>query len=92
MNQGNENRTVRESPGGPAVEKPPAMQGTRVGSLVWEEPTCHGAVKPGHQSWGSAMREATPVSSLRPATREQPLLAAIRGRLCTAAKTQHSQK
>ena len=27
------------------------MQGTLVGSLVWEDPTCHGAAKHGHRNY-----------------------------------------
>ena len=33
--------------GGAVVKNPPANEGeTRVGSLVWEDPTCSGATKP----------------------------------------------
>ena len=32
------------------------MQGTRVRALVWEDPTCHGAAKPGsHNYWACAL-------------------------------------
>ena len=27
------------------------MQGTWVRALVWEDPTCHGATKPGHYNY-----------------------------------------
>ena len=33
-------------PGGAVVKNPPAMQGTRVRALVWEDSTCRGATKP----------------------------------------------
>ena len=33
-------------PGGAVVENLPAMQGTRVRALVWEDPTCRGATRP----------------------------------------------
>ena len=33
-------------PGVAVVKNPPAMQGTWVQALVWEDPTCHGATKP----------------------------------------------
>ena len=33
-------------PGGAVVESLPAMQGTQVRALVWEDPTCHGATRP----------------------------------------------
>ena len=42
----------RDFPGGPAVKNPLSMQGTRVRSLVWEDPTCCGTTKPVcHSSW-----------------------------------------
>ena len=64
------------------------MQGTRVRSLVWEDGTCCGAMKPvrhGYRAWapwslGSTAREATAVRRPRSAAREQPLLAATRAR------------
>ena len=46
---------IRDFPGGPAVKNLPAMQGTRVLSLVWEDSTCCGATKPeGHSYWAWA--------------------------------------
>ena len=36
----------RGFPGGAVVKNLPAMQGTRVQALVWEDPTCRGAAKP----------------------------------------------
>ena len=33
-------------PGGAVVKNLPASAGERVQSLVWEDPTCHGATKP----------------------------------------------
>ena len=82
------------------------MQGTRVRALVGEDPTCCGPTKPVcHNYWACALE---PVSHnywahepqllkptlLEPAHRneEQPLLAATRESLCTATKTQCSQK
>ena len=36
------------------------MQGTRVQSLVWEDPTCHRATKPvRHNSWACALEPAS---------------------------------
>ena len=36
------------------------MQGTRVRSLVWEDPTCHGATKPVHHNyWACALEPAS---------------------------------
>ena len=36
------------------------MQGTRVGVLVWEDPTCHGATKPMHHNyWACALEPAS---------------------------------
>ena len=33
------------------------MQGTQVSSLVWEDPTCHGATKPMHRNyWGRELQ------------------------------------
>ena len=41
----NQNTEHWDFPGGPLVRKPPAYAGTRVRSLVWEDPTCGGATK-----------------------------------------------
>ena len=57
------------------------MQGTRVQSLVWEDPTCHEATKPVRRNYGGSAgpracalptSEITARRSLRTATREQP--------------------
>ena len=37
---------LKSFPGGAVVESLPAMQGTRVRALVWEDPTCCGATRP----------------------------------------------
>ena len=43
-------------PGGAVVKNPPAMQGTRVQTLVREDPTCRGATKPmRHNYWVCAL-------------------------------------
>ena len=39
-------KNIRDFLGGPVVKISPAMQGTRVASLGWEDSTCHGATKP----------------------------------------------
>ena len=41
-----EKNTLVRFPGDAVVKNPPAMQGTWVRALVWEDPTCHGAAKP----------------------------------------------
>ena len=74
------------------------IQGTRVQSLVWEDPTCGGAAKPiRHNSWSlhtkslcSAAREATAVRSLGTAMKSSPTHHDWR-KACTAAKTPCSQ-
>ena len=38
------NKMYRDFPGGTVVKNPPAN--AWVPSLVWEDPTCHGAAKP----------------------------------------------
>ena len=37
-------------PAGPVLRICPPVQGTKVPSLVWEDPTCHGATKALHHS------------------------------------------
>ena len=39
-------RSLLDFPGGAVVKNCLPMQGTRVRSLVWEDPTCCGATKP----------------------------------------------
>ena len=83
------------------------MQGTRVWSLVWEDPTCHRATKPVHhnywalctQSLCSAAREATTRRSLHTATRatrEYPFLplekARVQQQRPSTAKTKQTNK
>ena len=47
------------------------MQGTRVQSLLWEDPTCCGATKPVHNYWACALGPAKPqLLSLCAATTE----------------------
>ena len=41
----------RGFPGGAVVENRLPMQGTRVRALVQEDPTCHGAAKPGRHNY-----------------------------------------
>ena len=53
------------------------MQGTQVRTLVWEDPTCHGATKPMcHNYWSpcSTTREATAMRSLCTATKSSSCL------------------
>ena len=38
-------------PGGPVVKNPPVSVGTQVQSMVWEDPTCHGATRPSCHSY-----------------------------------------
>ena len=59
------------------VKNWPAMQETRVGSLIWEDPTCLGATKPlPHNYWACALepgaftKEATTIRLRCTATRE----------------------
>ena len=39
-------RSLGDFPGGPVVKNRLPMQGIWVPSLVWEDPTCQGTVKP----------------------------------------------
>ena len=49
-------------PGGQVVKNQPAMQGTGLRSLVWEDPTCLGATKPmSHNYWGHVLQLRKPV-------------------------------
>ena len=51
-----QNSSAGGFPGGPVVKNPSPMQDTRVRSLVWEDPTCQGATKPGHHNcWACAL-------------------------------------
>ena len=48
-------RSLLDFPGGAVVKNCLPMQGTRVRSLVWEDPTCCGATKPmSHNYWAHA--------------------------------------
>ena len=47
---------MKDFPGGPVVKNHLPVQGTRVPSLIGEDPTCHGATKPlHHNSWACAL-------------------------------------
>ena len=46
-------------PGGSVVKNPPAMQGTWVGALVQEDPTCHRATKPVRRNYWACALEPT---------------------------------
>ena len=50
-----EYKTILDFAGGPVVCMP--MQGTRVGSLIQEDLTCHGATEPRHQSFSACALE-----------------------------------
>ena len=75
------------------------MQGTRVRSLVWEDPTCHRATKPvSHKYWARvprarALQQEKPLQweARAPQLRVAPL-AATRESPRAATETQHSQK
>ena len=73
------------------------MLGTRVRSLVQEDPTCRGAIQPVSPPALTTepvflSREATAMRSLCTAAREETPLAATKESLLTAMKTQSSQK
>ena len=38
-------------PGGTVVKNPSANAGDTGSALVWEDPTCHGAMKPVHHNY-----------------------------------------
>ena len=44
---------MQDLPGGPVLKNPPVHVGKQVWSLVWEDPTCHGAVKSAHHNYWS---------------------------------------
>ena len=44
-------------PGGSAIKNLLANAGNRVGSLIWEGPTCHRATKPVHHSYRACALE-----------------------------------
>ena len=76
------------------------MQGTRVWALVREDPTCRGATKPVcHNYWACALEPKCHNYWEKPLQWEAHKLqwrvaplAATRESLCTAMKTEHSQK
>ena len=78
------------------------VQGTRVQTLVQEDPTCRGGTKPmRHNYWArvpqllsprSATGEATAMRSLHTTTKSSPLSPQLEKSPRTAAKTEHSQK
>ena len=80
------------------------MQMFWVQSLVWEDPTCHGATKPVHYSYGTHMpqqmsphsracapQQEKPVRSPRTTTKSSPCSSKLEKAL-TAVKIQCSQK
>ena len=83
------------------------MQGARVWSLVWEDPTCHGAAKPVRHNYWAHVPQLLKPTHLEPMlhnkrshrneklahhNEEQPPLTATRESPHTATKTQRSQK
>ena len=36
---------IKDFTGGPGVKNSPNSEGDKIQSLVWEDPTCHGAAK-----------------------------------------------
>ena len=76
------------------------MQGTRVRSLVWEDPTCRGATKAMRHNYWAHVPQLLKPAHLEPMlhnkrshrNEEKPPLAATRESPHTATKTQRSQK
>ena len=74
------------------------MQVTRVRALVWEDPTCRGAVRPvSHNYWACASgacapQQESPRQWEARAPQEWPPLAATRESPRIETKTQHSHK
>ena len=83
------------------------MHGTRVQSLVWEDPTCRGATKPVRHNYLAHAPQLLKPARLEPvlhnnrrhrnekpahSNEERPPLAATRESPRAATKTQHSQK
>ena len=66
------------------------VQGTGVGSLGQEDPTCHGGTKPGNHNYRSP--HAQSLCSATRATTMKSVNAATRESVCAAAKTQNSHK
>ena len=63
-------------PGGPVIKNPPAMQGTQVPSLVWEDHTCHGASEPTSHNYRAPTLESRNLEEKPPSLRSpaQPKL------------------
>ena len=59
-------------PGGAVVKNPPAMQGTWVQALVWEDPICRRATKPTHTTTEPALQSPQPTTT-EPACLERVL-------------------
>ena len=56
-------------PGSPVVKNSPANAGTRIQSLVQEDPTRHGATKPAHHNYRARALEPESHSHWRPCAR-----------------------
>ena len=75
-------RELRPLLGDLVVKDPPHnMQGTLVGSLAWEDPTCREPVSTTREA--SAMRDPRPTAA---STRQS------QGKACAAMQAQHSRK
>ena len=82
----------RGFPSGPVGKNPPANAGTRVGSLVQEDPTCLGATRRVCRNYGAPVPQrpcakaggASATSAWRSPSELE--------KTCTATKTQLSQK
>ena len=89
-------------PSGSMVKTPPASVGRRrVGSSVWEDPTCPGATEPVHSYGACALKPrsrnwAHLPQLLKPVCRRTCVpkweASAMRREACAATKTQHIQK
>ena len=93
-----EKYTLTDFPGGPMVKSPLPMQGTGVRSLVWENPTCHGATQPVHNYWSPCLEPVLHNNrshfNEKPAhhNQEQPSLTTTRESPRAGKKTQCCQK
>ena len=58
-------------PGGTVDKNPLAMQGTQVRSMVQEDSTCHGAMKPGYHDYWACVLQLLKAVSLEPVFRHR---------------------
>ena len=62
---------IQGFPGGSVVKNPPANAGTRVWSLVWEDPTCRGATKPVCHNYWAHVPQLLKLTCLDPVLRNK---------------------